>query len=105
MGQELARRQRRITTSGAGINTVVGGNGPPLLLLHGHPQTMVCWHKVAPALAGHFTVVMLSPIEFEQQYKAKAEGVSKTRDGSDLCHRLTSHGSNRDPPPICDNVG
>ena len=39
------------------INAIVGGNGPPLLLLHGHPQTLAIWHKVAPALAEHFTVV------------------------------------------------
>lgn len=31
---------------------------PPLLLLHGHPQTHAIWHKVAPALAAHFTLVM-----------------------------------------------
>lgn len=36
-----------------------GGEGPPLLLLHGHPQTHVMWHRVAPALAQHFTVVMM----------------------------------------------
>jgi haloacetate dehalogenase len=34
-----------------------GGGGPPLLLLHGHPQTHVMWHAVAPALARDFTVV------------------------------------------------
>jgi len=34
-----------------------GGSGPPLLLLHGHPQTHVMWHRVAPALATRFTVV------------------------------------------------
>lgn len=39
------------------INYVIGGEGPPLLLLHGYPQTHVMWHKVAPLLAGHFTVV------------------------------------------------
>lgn len=36
---------------------VQGGTGPPLLLLHGYPQTHVMWHKVAPTLAEHFTVV------------------------------------------------
>lgn len=39
------------------INTRVGGSGPPLLLLHGYPQTHVIWHKVAPRLAEQFTVV------------------------------------------------
>jgi haloacetate dehalogenase len=34
-----------------------GGTGPPVLLLHGHPQTHVMWHKVAPRLARDFTVV------------------------------------------------
>ncbi len=34
-----------------------GGSGPPLLLLHGHPQTHVMWHKIAPRLARDFTVV------------------------------------------------
>ena len=41
------------------IHTCKGGNGPPLLLLHGHPQTHAMWHLVAPALARHFTVVMM----------------------------------------------
>ena len=35
----------------------VGGAGPPLLLLHGFPQTSAMWHKIAPGLAQHFTVV------------------------------------------------
>lgn len=34
-----------------------GGSGPPLLLLHGNPQTHAMWHKVAPVLARRFTVV------------------------------------------------
>ena len=48
----------QIETSSAVIHTVHGGSGPPLLLLHGSPQTHVMWHKVAPRLAEHFTVVM-----------------------------------------------
>jgi len=47
----------RIQTSGAEIRCVVGGAGPPLLLLHGYPQTHAMWHQVAPSLAHRFTVV------------------------------------------------
>jgi len=50
--------QRRIETSGATINLVTGGSGPPLLLLHGYPQTHVMWRKVAPRLARDFTIVV-----------------------------------------------
>ena len=39
------------------IAAVIGGAGPPLLLLHGHPQTHVIWHRVAPVLAEHHTLV------------------------------------------------
>ncbi|WP_110656779.1 alpha/beta fold hydrolase [Salinicola halimionae] len=39
------------------IHGVIGGEGPPLLLLHGHPQTHVIWHRLAPRLAEHYTVV------------------------------------------------
>jgi haloacetate dehalogenase len=49
--------RREIQTSGARIVTVYGGNGPPLLLLHGNPFTHASWHKFAPKLAQDFTVV------------------------------------------------
>jgi len=39
------------------ISYQMGGSGPPLLLLHGFPQTKMIWHRVAPALAEHFTVI------------------------------------------------
>ena len=39
------------------ITYVIGGSGPPLLLLHGYPQTHVIWHKIAPTLATKYTVV------------------------------------------------
>ncbi|MGL6249867.1 MAG: alpha/beta fold hydrolase, partial [Billgrantia desiderata] len=50
-------QRTRIATSGAEINLVVGGEGPPLLLLHGNPLMHVSWHKVAPRLAQDYTVV------------------------------------------------
>jgi haloacetate dehalogenase len=43
--------------NGLNIHCRIGGKGPPLLLLHGHPQTHVIWHKVADQLAENFTVV------------------------------------------------
>ncbi len=49
--------QRRIQTGPVAINLRIGGDGPPLLLMHGYPQTHVMWHRVAPRLAEDFTVV------------------------------------------------
>jgi haloacetate dehalogenase len=49
---------QKIKTSGATIHTLRGGSGPPLLLIHGYPQTHVEWHKIATRLAQKFTVVM-----------------------------------------------
>ncbi|RBM08341.1 alpha/beta fold hydrolase [Novacetimonas cocois] len=50
-------RWQDIAVNGVRIRTATGGDGPPLLLLHGHPQMHLTWHRIAPALAKHFTVV------------------------------------------------
>ena len=50
--------RERIRTGEAEIALVRGGAGPPLLLLHGYPQNKAMWHKVAPGLAAHFTVIV-----------------------------------------------
>ena len=50
-------RTVQVETSGATINCVVGGDGPPLLLLHGAPQSHASWFACAPELAKHYTVV------------------------------------------------
>lgn len=41
------------------LHTRAAGSGPPLLLLHGHPQSMTMWHRVAPALAQTHRVVLM----------------------------------------------
>jgi haloacetate dehalogenase len=48
---------QKIQLAHVALHTRIGGNGPPLLLLHGYPQTHVMWHKIAPALAQHYTVI------------------------------------------------
>ncbi|WP_297819497.1 alpha/beta hydrolase [uncultured Paraglaciecola sp.] len=50
-------KTEKVAVNGININYRIGGNGPALLLLHGHPQTHAIWHKVADKLAQHFTVV------------------------------------------------
>jgi haloacetate dehalogenase len=51
-------RAQRVKTSGAEINTVIGGSGPPVLLFHGAPQSLITWRLIAPDLAKEFTLVM-----------------------------------------------
>ena len=50
-------KKKRVRTSGAVINLVTKGDGPPVLLLHGYPETHAMWHKIAPDLARDYTVV------------------------------------------------
>ena len=47
-----------IQTTGATINVLQGGEDPPLLLLHGHPETHVAWHKIAVEFSKNHTVVL-----------------------------------------------
>lgn len=50
---------RRINVDdGVELHAWVGGQGPALLLVHGHPQTGVIWHRLVPTLAPHFTLVV-----------------------------------------------
>jgi haloacetate dehalogenase len=51
-------RNERIKTSGAEINTVIGGSGPPLLLFHGAPDSLITWRLIAPDLAKEYTLVL-----------------------------------------------
>jgi haloacetate dehalogenase len=50
--------ERRVEVGDASLFLRIGGSGPPLLLLHGYPQTHVAWHRVAPLLGRRFTVIL-----------------------------------------------
>ena len=49
---------KRLHANGVEIHALIGGSGPPLLLLHGYPQSHLIWHRVAPELAKVFTVIV-----------------------------------------------
>jgi len=51
-------KNQRIKTSGAEINAVIGGSGPPLLMFHGAPQSLITWRLIAADLAKEYTVVL-----------------------------------------------
>ncbi|MGM3423046.1 alpha/beta fold hydrolase [Pseudomonas benzopyrenica] len=87
--------QRRLNVDGVELNCRIGGQGPALLLLHGHPQTHVMWHKVAPRLAERFTLVVADLRGYGDSAKPDAgtEAYSKrtlARDNVELM-RLLGH--------------
>ena len=79
-----------------GIHAVKGGSGPALLLLHGHPQTHAIWHKVAPALAEHFTVIAADLRGYGDSGKPPGavdhSNYSKRRMARDQIELMRSHG-------------
>ena len=50
--------EQTVPVADAQLFCLTGGSGPPLLLLHGYPQTHVCWHRVAPRLMRQFSLVI-----------------------------------------------
>jgi haloacetate dehalogenase len=84
---------------GIQINAVVGGSGPPLLLLHGYPQSHVMWHKVAPVLAKHFTVAAADLRGYGDSDKPQSDKAhlvySKRSTGNDQLAAMRSLGYER----------
>lgn len=90
---------RRFTTKGAEIFTRLGGAGPPLLLLHGYPQTHHAWHRIAPALAEHFSLVVADLRGYGQSScpasDAEHFGYSKRAMGEDMVEVMDALGHGR----------
>ncbi|MFM0177226.1 alpha/beta hydrolase [Paraburkholderia aspalathi] len=85
-----------IHVDGIRIHAIRGGNGPALLLLHGHPQTHAIWHKVAPTLAEHFTIIAADLRGYGDSGKPQGEpdhsNYSKRRMAADQVSLMRAHG-------------
>ena len=64
---------KKIKTTDALINTKIGGTGPPILLMHGYPQTHLMWHKIAPQLSKKFTVIVTDLRGYGDSSKPKTD--------------------------------
>ena len=81
--------QFQVDTGGARIHGLKGGTGPALLLLHGHPQTHMIWHLLAPRLAEHFTVIATDLRGYGASSKPRAVAAGGN-DIEDAAHALYS---------------
>jgi haloacetate dehalogenase len=90
---------RQVPTERGALHARIGGAGPPLLLLHGYPQTHLMWHAVAPLLAGRHTVVVPDLPGYGASFRPAAaethEPHGKRRIGEDLIAAMASLGFER----------
>ena len=95
---ERFRLERR-TANGIELSVCHGGEGPPLLLLHGFPQTHAIWHRVAPRLAPHYTLVMPDLRGYGDSAKPASDAAhapySKRSMAHDLVELMRSMGHDR----------
>lgn len=87
---------RTFTSDDISIRYVIGGEGPPVLLLHGYPQSHVMWHKIADQLTEHFTVVASDLRGYGDSSKPKTDKqhspYSKRATGNDQVRLMQSLG-------------
>jgi haloacetate dehalogenase len=84
-----------IEVDGIDIHFVTGGKGPPLLLVHGAPQSHIMWRRVAPALAGHFTLIIPDLRGYGRSGKPARGDYSKRRMAADLVAVMDALGHDR----------
>nr|WP_238426412.1 alpha/beta hydrolase [Streptomyces adustus] len=96
--------EHKVKVAGTGINYVIGGHGPTLVLIHGYPQTWYEWHDIMPALAEHYTVVA-PDLPGAGKSDAPASGYDKKTMAADLHALLASLGKDQDVNVVGHDIG
>lgn len=82
-------RETRIETSDVDFAVLTKGSGPAILLLHGYPETRTAWHRIAPALADAYTVVVPDlPGYGDSRMRANSHGMGSKRQMAKNLHEM-----------------
>ncbi|MEV5842765.1 alpha/beta hydrolase [Streptomyces sp. NPDC051985] len=96
--------EHKTRVAGTGIDYVIGGHGPTLVLIHGYPQTWYEWHGIMPALAEHYTVIA-PDLPGAGRSDAPASGYDKKTMAATLHALLVSLGKDRDVNVVGHDIG
>ncbi|MFD1277659.1 alpha/beta fold hydrolase [Streptomyces kaempferi] len=96
--------EHKTKVAGTGIDYVIGGHGPTLVLIHGYPQTWYEWHDIMPALAKHYTVIA-PDLPGASRSDAPASGYDKKTMAADLHALLASLGKDQDINVVGHDIG
>ncbi|MFF3753186.1 alpha/beta fold hydrolase [Streptomyces sp. NPDC002018] len=96
--------EHKTHVAGIGLNYVIGGHGPTLLLIHGYPQTWYEWHDIMPALAKHYTVIA-PDLPGAGQSDAPPSGYDKKTMAAKLHALLASLGKDADVRIVGHDIG
>ncbi|MFF4518386.1 alpha/beta fold hydrolase [Streptomyces mirabilis] len=96
--------EHKVKVAGTGIDYVIGGHGPTLVLIHGYPQTWYEWHDIMPALAKHYTVIA-PDLPGAGKSDAPASGYDKKTMAADLHALLASLGKDHNVNVVGHDIG
>ncbi|MFJ3762471.1 alpha/beta fold hydrolase [Streptomyces sp. NPDC090080] len=96
--------EHKTKVAGTGIDYVIGGHGPTLVLIHGYPQTWYEWHDIMPALAKHYTVIA-PDLPGAGRSDAPASGYDKKTMAAKLHVLLASLGKDQDVNVVGHDIG
>lgn len=96
--------EHKTTVGSLGVNYVIGGHGPTVVLLHGYPQTWYMWRHIMPALAEHYTVIA-PDLPGAGKSDAPGTGYDKRSMAADIHELLVRLGKDRDIRLVGHDIG